>query len=385
MIDKELRELRRRLRPDKNNITKIHGCYVSGNGEIITNFTNSVAMMPENEAEKYLAIFKRILTGALGKRLIDISFATSQVADSPEHQLLMSMRDSGLSDETILKKFYEKVVSSVHLSENYLILLASDTYDIPFRGKDGLLQDRSEETYAYVLCAICPVKLSKAALRYIAPEHTFQDKDAGWVVGAPALGFLFPAFDGRRTNIYNALYYCKDQTQSYTDFVDEIFHTEIPLPAATQKRNFETILSDVLEETCSYEVVQTVHEQLSEMIELHKESKAEEPLLISQNEVRRVLAQCQVPEERLARFSVQFAEEFGSDAQVNPQNLIDDRHFAVHTPDVTIQVNPARSDLLQTKVIDGVKYIMINAEEEIEVNGVNIHIEDMPSKQAACD
>ena len=106
MIDKELRELRRRLRPQKNNITKIHGCYVTGSGEIITSFTRSVAMMPENEAEKYLAILKRTMTGALGKRLIDICFATSQVAGSPEHQLLMSLRDTKLEDEAVLQQFY---------------------------------------------------------------------------------------------------------------------------------------------------------------------------------------------------------------------------------------------------------------------------------------
>lgn len=376
MIDKELRELRRRLRPQKNNITKIHGCYVTGSGEIITSFTRSVAMMPENEAEKYLAILKRTMTGALGKRLIDICFATSQVAGSPEHQLLMSLRDTKLEDEAVLQQFYEKAVSSVHLGENYLILLAHDTYDVPFRGKDGLLQDRSDESYSYVLCAICPVKLSKSALRYIAKEQEFQDKDAGWVVSMPALGFLFPAFDGRRTNIYNALYYCKDQTQSYEDFVGEVFHTDIPLPAAQQKKNFEAILTSTLEEDCSFDVVQQVHEQLSEMIEVHRESKAEEPLLISQGQVRQVLAQCQVPEEKLAKFAVQLEEDFGPDAQLSPENLIDDRHFALKTPDVTIQVNPARSDLVQTRVIDGVKYILINAEEAVEVNGVDIHIGD---------
>lgn len=376
MIEKEIRELRRRLRPQKNNITRIYGCYVTDSGEIISKFSQSVGMMPENEQDKYLALLKRTLSGGLGRNLIDIEFRTQQVADSEEHRLLMGLRDTELKDEALLDAFFEKVVSSVSLGENYLILAACDNYDVPFKGKDNLTQDRSDETYRYIISCVCPVKLSKSALRYIAQEQEFHDKDAGWVVSAPELGFLFPAFDGRRTNIYNALYYSHDLKQSYDDFVEAIFHTQIPLPAAEQKKTFEAILGNALEETCSYEVVQTVHEQLSDMIEIHKESKEEETLVITQNDVRRILEDCQVPEENLAKFSASFDEEFGADTVVSPKNLIDAKKFEVRTPDVVIKVNPERSDLIQTRVIGGVKYIMINADEEVEVNGVSVHIAD---------
>lgn len=376
MIEKEIRELRRRLRPQKNNITRIYGCYVTDSGEIISKFSQSVGMMPENEQDKYLALLKRTLSGGLGRNLIDIEFRTQQVADSEEHRLLMGLRDTELKDEALLDAFFEKVVSSVSLGENYLILAACDNYDVPFKGKDNLTQDRSDETYRYIISCVCPVKLSKSALRYIAQEQEFHDKDAGWVVSAPELGFLFPAFDGRRTNIYNALYYSHDLKQSYDDFVEAIFHTQIPLPAAEQKKTFEAILGNALEETCSYEVVQTVHEQLSDMIEIHKESKEEETLVIAQSDVRRILEDCQVPEENLAKFSASFDEEFGADTVVSPKNLIDAKKFEVRTPDVVIKVNPERSDLIQTRVIGGVKYIMINADEEVEVNGVSVHIAD---------
>ena len=109
-------------------------------------------------------------------------------------------------------------------------------------------------------------------------------------------------------------------------------------------------------------------------MEAHKESRDAEPLLVSKGEVRQVLASCDVPENQLAKFSVKFEEEFGADAQVSPGNLIDDKHFEVRTPDVVIRVNPEHSDLIQTRVIDGVKYIMVCAEEEIEVNGVSVHV-----------
>lgn len=374
MTEKEIRELRRRLRPQKNNITRIYGCYVTDKGEIISRFSQSVGMMPENEQEKYLALLKKTMTGTLGKNLIDIAFRTQQVVDSPEHKLLMALRDTELKDESLLDTYFAKVVESVSLAENYLILLAYDAYDVPFRGKDSLTQDRSDETFSYIVSCVCPVKLSKSALRYVTQEQEFHDKDAGWVVNAPELGFVFPAFDGRRTNIYNALYYTHDLKQSFDDFVAAIFNTQIPLPAAEQKKTFEAVLGNALEENCSYEVVQTVHEQLSDMIEAHKQSGEELPLTITQREVRHVLEECHVPEENLAKFSVQFDEEFGADTMVSPRNLIDARRFEVRTPDVVIKVNPERADLIQTRVIGGIKYIMISAEEAVEVNGVSVHI-----------
>jgi len=61
---------------------------------------------------------------------------------------------------------------------------------------------------------------------------------------------------------------------------------------------------------------------------------------------------------------------------VHPKNIIDSKHFEVKTPDVSIKVAPERSDLIETRVIGGVKYILICADEDVEVNGVSIHISD---------
>ena len=54
--------------------------------------------------------------------------------------------------------------------------------------------------------------------------------------------------------------------------------------------------------------------------------------------------------------------------------------FEVKTPDVSIKVAPDRSDLIETRVIGGIKYILINAEENVEVNGVSIRIGDKESQ-----
>lgn len=383
MIDKEIGEIRRHLRRDRSNITAIYGCYVNDNKEIISEFRQSTGLMPENESDKYFALFRRTLSGSLGKNLIDITFKTSQVADSPEHKLLMGLRESQLKDEELLQEFYKKVIDSVVLEGNYLILLACDSYDVPFKSKDDSFQkDNSEEVYKYILCSICPVKQTKANLHYVPEEKLFHDGAMNQMVSAPALGFLFPAFDDRSTNIYNALYYTHDIKNSQDGLIETIFNTPVPKPAFEQKKSFEALLTTSLGEECSLDVVQTVHDEICQRIELHKESKVPEPLMVSKDEVKDVLTSCGISEDHIAKFSVAYDEAFGFEADLHPKNIIDNKHFELKTPDVVIKVDPARSDLIETRVIGGVKYIMICADEEVEVNGVSIHISETEKETA---
>jgi len=375
MNEKEIGEIRRRVRRDRSNMTAIYGCYVNSQKEIVSEFQQGTGLMPENEADKYFGMLRRVLSGGIGKNLIDISFKTSQVADSQEHKLLMQLRDTRLKEDEVRRTFYQKVIESVKFEDSYLILIGCDSYDVPFKSKDDTQQaDASNETYTYLLCAICPVKLSKSSLRYVAEEKSFHDGGVANIASAPELGFLFPAFDSRATNIYGALYYTHSAKESYPDFVDTIFHTDIPKPAAEQKKTFEALLSTSLEDSCSLEVIQTVHDQLRQSIDMHKESKIPEPLLVSKEQVKDALSISGVPEKNIAKFSVDFDEAFGFEASLHPKNIINSKTFEISTPDVSIKVNPERSDLIETRIIDGVKYILICADENVEVNGVNIQI-----------
>ncbi len=377
MNDKEIGELRRHIKRDRANITAIHGCYVNDNKEIIAKFRMSTGMMPENESDKYYALLRKVLSGGLGRNLIDITFKTSQVTDSAEHKLLMDLRETKLKDESLLETFFQKIIGSVSLEGNYLILAACDSYDVPFKSKDDFSQaDNSEEVFTYILTAVCPVKQTKANLHYVAEEKLFHDGAMHDLVSAPAVGFLFPAFDNRSTNIYNALYYTRSIKENQDALIEALFNAPVPQPAAQQKQTFEALLSTSLGEDCSLDVVQTVHEQISQRIEMHKEAKVPDPLLITKEDVKDVLKECGVAEEHISKFSVDYDEAFGFEAEVHPKNIIDNKHFEIKTPDVVIKVDPARSDLIETRIIGGVKYILICADENVEVNGVNINIKE---------
>ncbi len=374
MNQREVSEIRRRFQPDKCNIGQVRGCYVNDKGEILTQFTQSVNLMLEDEKEKVLAVLKKALSGTLGKNLTDISFPTKQVMEGKEHKLLMALR-SNLNDDEAAEQFFETVTKTVSMETNYLILLASDAYDVPYKGKDGSdFAEGSDQVYRYILCSICPVKLSKSALSFHSQDQAFHNSKTDWIVGAPELGFLFPAFDDRSTNLYGALAYTRDTADNHEAFVEAIFGTQAPMAAAHQQESFQSMLGDALEDACSMEVVQSVHSQFSEMIQVHKESREKDPLLISKPEMEHILKTSGVQEEQIKAFNEEFDDVFGAHADISPRNLVNPKQFHVVTPDVKIQVAPDKRDLIETRVLGGVKYILIRAEEGVEVNGVNISI-----------
>ena len=85
MNEKEVGELRRRFRPEKSSVTHVRGCYVSEQGEVVSQFDQSLALMPQEEGENLLALLRKTLSGSLGRNLLNLSFSTAQVVDSPEH------------------------------------------------------------------------------------------------------------------------------------------------------------------------------------------------------------------------------------------------------------------------------------------------------------
>lgn len=376
MNEKEIAELRRRFRPDKNNIPCVRGCCVNEKGEIVSQFRQSLAIMPEEEAEKLLGILRKALSGGLGKNLTDISFTTQQVADSDEHRLLMALRESAMDDDQLVEAFYEKVAGSLTLEGNYLILLARDVYDVPYRSKDGEKQeDASSEVFTYILCAICPVKTTKPALGYYLSDNEFRTCGIDWLVAPPEAGFLFPAFDDRSANIYDVLYYSRNTAENHPELVEGLFRAEPPMPAAVQKETFQSVLAESLAEECSYDVLQGVDSQLRGMVEEHKANHAEEPLQVSRETVKGILEDCGVSEERVEAFDGRYREAFGDDGDLSPRNLLEPTRIAISTAGVNVQVKPECSGLVETRIIDGAKYILIRVEEGVEVNGVPVKIQ----------
>lgn len=376
MTEKEIAEIRRSLKPERNSITKICGCYADATGEIIARFSESPALMSEEEADKYFAIFRRTLSGTPERNLLDIAFDNSQIPDAEEYALLTALKKSELSDTDAVNRFFDRAAKSVNMDENFVILLTCNKYDVPFKASDGTRLEDGAEVFTHILCSVCPVKMTKSALSYEATKKSFQHSLGILAVGMPELGFLFPTFDNRQTNIYNALLYTYSSSEAHETFTDAMFRQSIKMTAQTQNESFREVLAETLLEDCSLRVAKSIHENICARMEEHKQSREEEPLTVSKYQVQEILESCGVAEEKQEAFTKAFSECFGAGTELPPKNIVNPKKFELRTPDVVIKVAPGRSDLVETRVIDGNKYILIRANEGVELNGLNVMIEE---------
>ena len=379
MNQKELREIRKRFTLDKDSISHVYGCYVNAAKDIVARMDMSMGLMEQEEAELYLKLLKKSISGTLGKNLLDIEFSTKQVEDSDEHRLLQALRKSHLRDEDMRELFYKRVIESLDFGDDsYVILLASDSYDIPFKGRDDeLWEEGSNEVFDYIICCICPVKDARASLRYFAEEQNFRGASSGHVLGNPELGFMFPSFDDRSTNIYNALYYSRGLVDIHHEFIDGIFHIEkSPMSAGAQQHAFTDVLCESLGEDCSLDVVKAVHGQIRQQLLVHKESKDPEVPELFVEDLDDVLKHSGVPEEKVEVFNEACRKEFGDQSILNPINVMESKKFEMKTPEVKITVDPEYTYLITTQEIDGSQYLLIPAGEGVTVNGIDISVGD---------
>lgn len=376
MNKKEIAQIRRRFNPEKSAISRIRGCYVNNNREIVAMFNLSPKTMSEDELDKFLAIFKKTLSGTPDQNQVALEFSTEQVREGVEYALLAELRDTALAEDEAVEEFYQKIIENLVMEDNYLILLMHDAYDVPrFTTDDQQLED-STTVFQYIMCSICPVRPTKPVLSYHTPEQEFHIGKLDWVVNAPDIGFMFPVFEDGGANIYNALYYMRSVDEAHDEFVDAVFMAGRPMPATEQKEIFQEILTESLAEDCSLDVIQAVNEQIAERLKEQKADKEAEPLRISRNEMKDMLRVSGVSEERVEAFEAQYDEKLGEGVDISAVNLVETRQISLRTPDVVIKVAPNRGDLIETRVINGMKYIMIQANEGVELNGVNLSITD---------
>lgn len=372
MNKKEVAEIKKRFTKTKCSFTRLCGCYVDAEKQKRLTLKEAFLSLPEEEMFKYIDIFRKTLSGSIGKTMLNMEFPMEQeTKEDGTQRFLMKLLESKLTDDDLLNEFYDKIISVYNYPENYFIILTHDAYDIPKITSDGVENfDASEYVYDYILCCICPVKLTKPGLCYNAETNHIQDRIRDWVVEAPQSGFLFPAFNDRNMDIHNLLYYSKKSDELDAVITEEVLGCQLPLPAKSQKETFNNILEESLGLDCDYEVVKTIHENLNQM--LAETSEEPEPLALAKEDMSHLLMKSGVEEKEIETFETRFDETVGEDQCLMAANISSPKKFEVATPDVKVTVNPQRTDLVETKIIDGVPYLMIEINDLVEVNGIQV-------------
>lgn len=371
MNKKEVLEIRKQFTPANCAITRIAGCYVDHEKNKKMESKSAFLSLPEEEAFKYFDIFKKTLSGTMGRNMLNMEFPIDQEMPGGTQEFLMKLKASKLEDDMLLEEFYDKVIATYEYAENYYIILIHAMYDVPGRSSDNLeMFDASDEVYEYLVCSICPVSLSKAGLSYNAESNCIQDRIRDWVVDMPDKGFLFPAFNDRSTDIHGVLYYTKKSEDLQPELIEQLLGARMPMSANTQKETFQMLIEDTLGEDGDYETIRNIHDTLNDMIEEHKEEP--EPLQLDKTDVRKVFEKSGVSSEKMECFDQNYEETAGEKTSLLATNITETKKFQIETPDIVIKVNPERADLIETRVIDGRQCLVIAVDDHIEVNGVNV-------------
>lgn len=374
MNKKEVAEIRRQYVPERCTISRICGRYVDAEKNIKTTMKEAFLSLPEDDAFKYFTIFKKTLSGTVGRNLVNLDFPLEEEHEGGHQEFLLKLRNSKLKDDALVEEFYNQIIDTFPFGENYYIILIHVAYDVPGKATDGTeMYDASDNVFEYLLCSLCPVHLSKPGLGYNEAKNCIENRIQDWIVDQPMKGFLFPAFNDRYTDIHSMLYYTKNATDLQEDFLKNMFGcTRIPLDADSQKETFNCLIADTLGTDCDYSVVKNIHEILNEKIEEFKDSP--EPLELGKQDVRRLFEDSGVPDSRMEDFDQCYDEEVGEQTTFLATNIASSRKFNIETPDVVVKVNPEAADLVETRIIDGRQCLVIAINEHVEVNGISIAV-----------
>ena len=369
MNRKEVNEIKKLYTMENCPISRICGCFVDTDKNKKVEMKDAFMSLEEEARFKYLDIFKKTLSGAIGRNLINMSFPVEEEQEGGTNHFLRQLLDSELTDSDLVEQFYDKIIENFDYPDNYFIILIHNTYDIPAITKDMIaLEDASEDVYQYLICSICPIKPSKPGLTYNASTNTIENSVRSMMVEMPMLGFTFPAFNDRNTDIHNILYYTKNAKDISSAITEVVLGLNPPYTAATQKELFSQMIEDSYGNDCGFDKIKSLHTNLTDLIAEKKDD--EEPLVLDKFEVKHLLANSGASPDNIETFESEYDDSITKDTPILASNIMNKKKFEVKTPDVNIQVAPDKTNLINTRLIDGIPYIMIEMTDAIVVNGI---------------
>lgn len=369
MNKKEVLEIKKNLTMENAVITNICGCYVDGEKNIKFKSKCPFNLVPEEEAYKYYEIFKKTLSGSVGKNLVNIEFKPEDELQGGKQEFLLRLKDSGLEDDELLDEVYNRIINNYEYTDNYYIILIHGIYDIPGKSNDNIeMFDASDNVYDYILCSICPVKPVKSGLSYDMKSNSFIERVRDLIVDSPKDGFLYPAFNDRNMDVHSLLYYIKNP-KLQSNFAKEMFGIETS-SVIEQREFFNNIVKNVLNEDANFETVKSIYDTLYKMVEENKDEP--EPLLLSGNIIRNIFEENGVSEKAIKDIENYLREKNGKEPiRLFAQNIINNKS-TIETSDVIIKISNNKTDKIEKKVIDGEECLVIKAVGNVVINGINL-------------
>lgn len=381
MRKKDILELKKRLKKDYCTFTKMCGCYVNGEKNVILKFRETFLNLDEDEFHKYMEIAKKVLSGTIGNNILELNFPVNEEYINESQIALMKLKNSKLKDDALLDEFYDTIIDNYDYTGNVLILLFHDAYDVITKTKDNAKLDESEEVYEYVLCAICPVSLSEPGLRYCEEDNRISARIRDWVVEVPTHGFVFPAFIDRSTDVNSIMYYTKNAKDPHYELMENALGCYSKQTATIQKETFQSIIKGSLsdDEQKAEKVFMEVQENLNAMIEEFNATYEDvdcDPIILSKDDIQTLMLECGVPEEATAKIEKAYVECFEDDMPL-AENLLDSKTLKVNAQRKKEEHLQKQVEVLQNKL----EQVKQEAASEKKLQAANENIDDEPSTE----
>lgn len=350
MNKKEIAEIKKQFAAKHAVVNIICMTYVSEEKEILFANKEYLNQMPEEEAEQYLDLLKKGLSGKIGKNLYTMDFPTVDGGSKEENdfQQVRKMQEG---------EFLRSIIDTYQTSNKYVILEAHGVYDVP--GEEGYV-------YEFVEIALCPVQLSDDKLVCDASKQIICGRVRDMLLSAPTDAFLYPAFHDRCEDVHSVLYYTKKPSVKQDALLENLTGNTRPLSIDEEMDIFHSSLEE--SGIGSMEIVGQLYDQIQKMQDATPDEVVPSCGL---NMMEKMLRNCDVSEDNIEIFSQIIINKIGKNGRLRLNGLMDTKHYCIKNNYFDIKTDSELAGDVFVKEIDGQRYLLCPIKDsEVEINGI---------------
>ncbi len=372
MNKKELNEIKKNFNDDSGLfvINSFLSAFVDPEKNIKYKVCKPHSIIPDDEREVITDSLKKVLTGTIGKHLVEYEFPLESFEEGKAQKLLYDFVQSKMKDEALVDSFLEKITTNIDYAASFTILTAHCTYSIMKKNRnDDDDPDNTTEEFSFIVTAVCPANTNDVGLFYDEETGTISKKaNTEMIISKiPTDGFMYPVFSDRSPDVNHVMYFSKKADKPNISVIENVLDCIFVMSAENEKARFQQVIGAVCSDELNYNVITQVNEKIREVVELSKNET--EAAKLNDKQLKHILSDAGVSEEKLQALEPAYQQIVG-DTALTASNLADNR-TVVSTPDVTINIKKDAVSRLRTSSIEGRNCLIIDLDDpNIVVNGL---------------
>ncbi len=383
MNKKEINEIKKNLDKDSGFFTINHVVTACVDAEkkikCMTNQMNN--LIAEDESELIVAYLKKILSGSIGKNLLEYHFPNDAYLEGGAQLFMNEVLRSKLTDEELVQKYIDRIIEKMEYLSTYTIFTAHCTYAVKNKNKnlDDDIGGDSDTNYNFIITAICPVNLRIDGLIYDEQANSIAKKEtADRIVDPPTDGFLFPLFSDRQSDINGVLYYTKNAKKPNSSIVEELLGCEYSMSGVSEKATFHAIMNNVCGDELDLKVINTVNSKIQDIID--RNAHETEIPTVNSKDISNILWESGISQQKLEHLPKVYETALG-EKELTCANLVD-KKTVLTVPGVTVNISKDGMERVRTQTVGGRKCLVIELDEDkMSVNGLETTLEQAKQEQ----